>query len=79
MTRNIFLNKWSLNIYVDIKMCWASKFRSRIFLTNLDVDGNPNIDPATAALPYEQQKYILRSIPNESGTIVPTIGIIAEF
>ena len=49
------------------------------FLTNLDKNGNLNIDPATANLPYEQQKYILRSLVNESGTVLPSIGIIVEF
>ena len=77
--KEYYFDKWSLNIYVDIQNVLGIKVQEQDFLTNLDPDGNPNIDPATADLPYEQQKYILRSIPNESGTIVPTIGIIAEF
>ncbi len=77
--KEYFFDKWSLNVYVDIQNVLGIKVQQQDFLTNLDVDGNPNIDPATADLPYGEQKYILRSIPNESGTIVPTIGIIAEF
>ncbi len=77
--KEYYFKSWSLNVYVDIQNVLNYKAEQQDYLTNLDPDGNPNIDPATANLPYDQQKYILRSLPNESGTIVPTIGIIVEF
>ena len=77
--KEYFFKKWSLNVYVDIQNVLNFKLVQQDYLTNLDEDGNPNLDPETANLPYDQQKYILRSLPNESGTIVPTIGIIVEF
>ena len=77
--KEYFFKKWSLNVYVDIQNVLNFKLVQQDYLTNLDPEGNPKIDPATENLPYDQQKYILRSLPNESGTIVPTIGIIVEF
>ena len=77
--KEYYFKKWSLNVYVDIQNVLNFKAEQQDILTNLDPEGNPNIDPATANLPYEEQKYILRRLPDESGTIVPTIGIIVEF
>jgi len=77
--KQYFLNRWSLILYLDIQNVYNFKIREQDFLTNLDPSGSPNIDPATADLPYEQQLYILRGLPNENGTFLPTIGIIVEF
>ncbi len=77
--KQYFFDKWSLNLYIDIQNLYNFKLQQQNFLTNLDENGNPNVDPATANLPYEQQRYILRSLPNESGTVLPTLGIIVEF
>jgi len=76
--KQYFFDKWSLILYVDIQNLYNFKLQQQDFLTNLDADGNPNIDPTTAGLPYDQQRYILRSLPNESGTVLPSIGIIVE-
>lgn len=77
--KQYFFDKWSLNLYLDIQNVYNFKLRQQPFLTHLDDEGRPNIDPATENLPYEEQKYILRELVNESGTVVPTIGIIVEF
>ncbi|MCF8368538.1 MAG: TonB-dependent receptor [Bacteroidales bacterium] len=77
--KKYFFNRWSLILYVDIQNLYNFKFEDQGFYTNLDENGNLNIDPATADLPYDQQKYNLRLLPNESGTVLPTIGIIVEF
>jgi hypothetical protein len=79
LDKEYYFKHWMLNIYIDIQNVLNYKSHQQDYLTNLDESGNPIIDPGTADLPYEQQKYILRSIPNFSGTIVPTLGIIAEF
>ncbi|MCB0806054.1 MAG: TonB-dependent receptor, partial [Bacteroidales bacterium] len=76
--KQYFFDKWSLILYVDIQNIYNFKLQQQDFLTNLDENGDPNIDPATLALPYPQQRYILRSLPNESGTTLPTLGIIVE-
>jgi hypothetical protein len=71
--KEYYFKNWSLNVYVDIQNVLNYKAEQQDYLTNLDENGNPNIDP------QDNTKYILRRLPNESGTIVPTIGIIVEF
>jgi hypothetical protein len=77
--KQYFFDRWSLILYLDIQNAYNFKIRQQEFLTNLDPSGSLNIDPATADLPYDEQLYILRGLPNESGSILPTIGIIVEF
>lgn len=77
--KKYFFDKWSLILYVDVQNLYNFKFTEQDLITNLDENGNPNIDPATADLPYEDQLYLLRNLPSENGTVLPTIGIIVEF
>lgn len=77
--KKYFFNKWSLILYFDVQNIYNFKFDDQDLVTNLDENGNLNLDPATEGLPYEQQRYILRRLPNESGTFLPTLGIIVEF
>lgn len=77
--KEYFFDKWSLMLYVDVQNVYNFKLKQRDYLTNLDANGRPNINPATENLPYDQQRYILRGLPNESGTVLPTLGIIVEF
>ena len=49
--KEYFFKKWSLNVYVDIQNVLNYKSVQQDYLTNLDEDGNPNIDPETANLP----------------------------
>jgi hypothetical protein len=77
--KQYFFSKWSFILYLDIQNLYNFKLREQDFLTNLDTNGIPIIDPATEDLSYEEQRYILRGLPNETGTILPTIGIIVEF
>jgi hypothetical protein len=77
--KKFFFNKWSLILYLDIQNLYNFKYQDQDLVTNLDESGNLNLDPATIDLPYEQQLYQLRRLPNESGTVLPTVGIIVEF
>jgi hypothetical protein len=77
--KEYFFDKWSLILYIDIQNLYNFKFQDQPLITNLDPNGNVTIDPGTALLPYDQQKYVLRSLPNENGTVLPTLGIIVEF
>lgn len=71
-----FFDKWSLNLYLDIQNLYNFKADEQDFLTNLDAEGNPMI--VNPNLPYNEQLYELRRIDSESGTVLPTIGIIVE-
>jgi hypothetical protein len=77
--KEYFFDKWSLMLYIDIQNLYNYKLNEQDLVTNLDENGNLNIDPATANLPYQDQKYILRQLPSETGTVLPTVGIIVEF
>jgi len=77
--KQYFFNKWSLNFYIDIQNVYNFKSEGQDNLTNLTEKGELNIDPNTVNLPYEQQRYYLRRLTNESANILPTLGIIIEF
>lgn len=67
-----FLNKWTFQLYMDVQNLYNFKSEQQDFLTNLSPEGIPQIDPANP------NNYLLRSISNSAGQILPTIGIIVE-
>lgn len=70
--------RWNLLVYLDIQNILNSQSRQNdIILPILDAAGKPVISNPDA--PPEQQKYLLRTIPNSTGTILPTIGITVDF
>ncbi len=71
-----FFNKWSLTLYLDIQNVYNFQSENPPQYTNLSPSGVPDIVNPEA--PYDQQEYKLRSIPSESGTILPSVGIIVE-
>jgi hypothetical protein len=69
-----YFNKWSLNLYLDIQNIYNFKSTTRPFLTVIeDQNGNPLTDP------NDPNRYDLQELPNTSGTLLPTIGIIVDF
>lgn len=68
-----FFNKWSLNAYLDIE---------NIYNYKIQLPSEIGIDENVGQLIYEAQdssQYSLYEIVNESGTILPTIGLLIEF
>lgn len=79
--KEFYFKKWVLNLYTDIQNVYNFKTIGAPVYTNLDKGttddaGNkvylPNTDPANP------NKYLLRTIDNSAGTILPTIGIIIK-
>jgi hypothetical protein len=69
-----FLKKWSLNVYLDIQNIYGFAPQSAPFLNTVnDASGNPLVDTSNPS------RYQTTLVDASSGTIVPTIGIIAEF
>lgn len=73
-----YFERWRLNLYFDVQNAFNHKADSP---TNLyqreDAGGNPIIrNPQD---PYLDQRYDLKEIKTETGTILPTLGIIVEF
>jgi outer membrane receptor for ferrienterochelin and colicin len=72
--KQYFFNKWSLNLYVDVQNLYNFKQAGAPNLTTVtDEFGNDLVDPVFS------DRYQIKQVVNESGTVLPTIGIIVEF
>jgi hypothetical protein len=71
--KTYYFKTWSLNLYIDIQNVYNFKAENPPNYTNLDPEGNKVYSD-----PPLNQFYQLRQISSESGTILPTIGIIVE-
>lgn len=72
--KQFFLKGWSLMLYADVQNVYNHKAdQPAILVRQSDLSGLPltdSVDPA---------KYLLKYLDSESGTVLPTIGIIFEF
>lgn len=75
--KQYFFDRWSLMLYLDIQNLYNFKAEQPPILFNRDMDGNVAIVNPNDPLPM--QRYALRSIADESGTVLPTLGIMIEF
>jgi hypothetical protein len=69
--KEYYFKKWSLNVYLDIQNLYNFKAEQPAELLQVkDANGQPVLkDP---------ERYQLKYISSESGTVLPTIGIIIE-
>jgi hypothetical protein len=72
--KEYFFSGWSLMLYVDIQNVYNFKADQPPLLLR---ESNENKQPLTD--PENPLKYSLKYIDNESGTVLPTIGVIIEF
>lgn len=63
-----------LGFYLDLQNILNTKYRNPDVYLSTGV-----IDPATATLPPNEQRYLMKYIEQKSGTILPTLGITVEF
>jgi hypothetical protein len=69
-----FWKKFSLNFYVDVQNVLAGEAIEQPYLIpTLDANGNKIIDSNNST------KYVLESIENTSGTVLPRFGVIFDF
>ena len=72
--KKIYLNKFSINFYLDIQNAYAYKTElAPILLVESDEEGNPLTDP------NDPSRYQTKLIDNASGILQPTLGIVLEF
>ena len=64
--------KWSLGIYLDLENVTFSEITLPDALLSTGIIENPSA-------PIEEQRYLLKRIRQRNGTLIPTIGINAEF
>jgi hypothetical protein len=72
-----YFPKWSLTLYLDIQNLYNFKAElpDNVVRAN-DTNGNPIIVNPDA--PLSEQRYLLKEITYESGTVLPTLGLIIE-
>ena len=74
LDKKYFFDKWSLNLYLDIENLTSAEFELEPFLDTVKDDTNsPVTDPA------DPSRYLLKTIPNTAGTLLPSVGIVIEF
>jgi hypothetical protein len=60
-------------LFLDVQNAYAFKSQGQPVLNTVrDVAGNPIVNPA------DPTRYLLKDLPNENGTLIPSIGIIVE-
>ena len=79
--KEFYFKKWVLNFYTDIQNVYNFKTQGVPNYTNLDTgvldaNGNKVYSPVTDST--DPSKYVLRTIDNFAGTILPTIGLIIK-
>jgi hypothetical protein len=71
--KQYFFKGWSLMLYVDVQNVYNHQAdQPGILVREYDINGNPVTDPGNPL------KYSLKYIESNSGTVLPTIGIIIE-
>lgn len=76
--KQYYLRKLTLMFYVDIQNLYNFQSASPpFFIRETDEQGNPVI--ANPDAPPAEQRYSLKKLQTESGTVLPTLGIIIEF
>jgi len=68
-----YLNKFTLKIYFDIQNAYNYQSQSQDIVVRTKDDNGNFISTDSGS------KYVLKSLENTSGTILPTLGIIFEF
>lgn len=72
--KKYFFKKWSLNLYLDIQNIYNNKTMLAPYLSvQRDNEGNPLTNPNAS------NEYLPDFIPNESGSVIPTVGFVVEF
>jgi hypothetical protein len=72
--KQYFFKNWSLMLYADVQNVYNHKAdQPALLIRESDSNGIPVTDPS------DPLKYKLKYIDSESGTVLPTIGIIVEF
>lgn len=72
--KSYFFSKWSLMLYLDIQNVYNFKSsEAGRYIVATDDDGNPLVQAD------DPERYVLKSVSTESGTILPSIGVMVEF
>ncbi len=70
--KDFFFKSWRLGLYIDLQNITVSKLRQPDVFMSTGVVANPDA-------PLAEQHYVMRKIKQESGTMLPSIGVTVEF
>lgn len=70
--KNYYFQRWRLGLYIDLQNVTGSKLKQPDVLMSTGEIENPSALPA-------EQRYKMKYLKQESGTLIPTLGITAEF
>ena len=70
--KNYYFRGWRLGIYLDLQNVTKSVLRQQDVLMSTGVVENPEA-------PVSEQRYVMKRLKQESGTLLPTIGLTVEF
>ena len=72
--KRYYFDKWSLNLYLDIQNVYAATTPTVPFLNVRTNDqGTPIVDP------NDPTRYLTQLVPDQNGTVLPSIGLIVDF
>ena len=70
--KNYFFRNWRLGWYVSLQNVTGSKLREQDAFLSTGIIENPSA-------PIAEQRYRLRTVKQETGSIIPSIGVTVEF
>lgn len=70
--KNYYFKGWRLGVYLDLQNVTKSVLRQPDVIMSTGVISNPDA-------PLAEQRYVMKHIKQESGTLLPTIGFTVEF
>ncbi len=74
LDKKYFFDTWSLDLYIDIQNITNATFELEPFLDTVKDDNGQSVTD-----PNDASRYLLTTIPNTAGTLLPSVGIIVEF
>ncbi len=70
--KNFYFNRWMLGVYIDLQNVTKSVLKQPDVLMSTGVVENPEAAPT-------EQRYRMKYIKQESGTLLPTIGVTVQW
>ena len=70
--KTFYLKRCMLDFYIDLQNIAGSKLKQADVLMSTGVIKNPDA-------PIAEQRYVMKSVKQESGTLLPTLGITFEY
>lgn len=70
--KTFYLKRCMLGFYIDLQNIAGSKLKQADVLMSTGVIKNPDA-------PMTEQRYVMKSVKQESGTLLPTLGITFEY